>query len=81
MRFRKPAELSLVLLVSACGLLLNQAVLWFAVERLNVDLLVSKVELPAPYSSGLRHVRRSFTLRAPDRRPTNERCWNLLQAF
>ena len=63
-RFRKPAELSLVLLVSACGLVLNQAVLWFAVERLNVDLLVSKVGATGAVFFWNYGMRRSFIFRA-----------------
>lgn len=36
-------EVLLVYLVSACGLAINQLMLWFGVETLDIDMLVAKI--------------------------------------
>ena len=42
-RFRKRQEIALVFVVSAIGLLINQAALWALIEGGGIDILLSKV--------------------------------------
>jgi putative flippase GtrA len=42
-RFRKHAEITMTFLVSGFGLVINQATLWFLVEKLAIDMVLAKV--------------------------------------
>lgn len=42
-RFARHHEISLVFMVSAVGLVINQLVLWLSIEQFSIDLLVSKL--------------------------------------
>jgi len=42
-RFKKQAEVSLVYLISAVGLVLNQSVLWLLIETGDIDEVLSKL--------------------------------------
>lgn len=68
-RFRRRQEVPLVFAVSAVALILNQAILWLAINILGLNLLFSKVAATGTiflFNFGLRHY---YIFRRPDGQP------------
>lgn len=75
-RFRRREEVALVFMVSAVAMVLNQAILWLAIDVLTLNLLLSKITATGAvflFNFGCRHY---FIFSRPDDNTMRPVCSN-----